>query len=165
MLSKLKPLEELVEITRELQANGKQVVVANGCFDLLHVGHVRYLQGARDEGDVLIVAVNADTSVRSLKGPGRPLVKELERAEIVASLTCVDYVLIFSDLTVDRILESLRPDVHAKGTDYTTESVPERETVLGYGGRVAIVGDSKDRSTQEYIDKIREDGEGGSGSG
>jgi rfaE bifunctional protein nucleotidyltransferase chain/domain len=165
MLPKLKSLEQLSDIVRSHQAKGKQVVLANGCFDLLHVGHVRYLQGARSEGDILIVAVNSDSSVRSLKGRGRPLVNESERAEIVASLSCVDYVLIFGDQTVDRILETLRPNVHAKGTDYTEESVPERYTVLGYGGRIVIVGDSKDRSTQEYINKIKMDAEVGKDSG
>ena len=133
---------------------GKTIAFANGCFDLLHVGHVRYLQGAKAEADRLVVAVNADASVRGLKGPGRPVLDEHARAELVAALACVDYVVIFSDRTVDRLLTLLKPDVHCKGTDYTVDTVPERETVRAYGGRIAIVGDAKNHSTRELLAKL-----------
>lgn len=133
---------------------GRTVAFANGCFDLLHVGHVRYLQGAKAEADRLVVAVNADDSVRGLKGPGRPILDEHARAELVAALACVDYVVIFSDATVDRLLRLLQPDVHCKGSDYTVDTVPERETVRAYGGRVAIVGDPKDHSTRELLARL-----------
>lgn len=130
------------------------VVLANGVFDLFHVGHVRYLEAAAREGDVLVVAVNSDASTRAYKGPDRPRVPEDERAEIVASLACVDHVVVFDDPDVVAILQSLRPDVHAKGTDYTTETVPERHIVASYGGRVAICGDPKDHSTTEMITRL-----------
>jgi rfaE bifunctional protein nucleotidyltransferase chain/domain len=136
------------------RAAGRTVAFANGCFDLLHVGHVRYLQGARAEADTLVVAVNSDASVRGLKGEGRPVLDEAARAELVASLRCVDHVVIFDDPTVDRLLTTLRPDVHCKGTDYTVDTVPERETVRAYGGRVAIVGDPKDHSTRELLARL-----------
>src|SRR5688572_4793745 len=133
---------------------GRTVAFANGCFDLLHVGHVRYLQGARAEADRLIVAINSDRSTRGLKGEGRPILDEAARAELVGALRCVDYVVIFDDPTVDRLLHLLKPDVHCKGTDYTVETVPERETVRSYGGRVAIVGDPKDHSTRALLAKL-----------
>lgn len=136
------------------RAAGRTVAFANGCFDLLHVGHVRYLQGARAEADTLVVAVNSDASVRGLKGDGRPVLDEAARAELVASLRCVDHVVIFDDPTVDRLLLTLKPDVHCKGTDYTVETVPERETVRAYGGRVAIVGDPKDHSTRDLLARL-----------
>jgi rfaE bifunctional protein nucleotidyltransferase chain/domain len=151
---KLKNLEELLGIVAAARAGGRTVVFANGCFDLIHVGHIRYLQGARALGDILILALNGDRSVRMLKGEGRPLMPAEERAEIMAALECVDYVTIFEDLTVDGLLLALRPAVHAKGTDYTEETVPERETVLSYGGRVAIVGDPKEHSTRGYLQQI-----------
>ncbi len=147
-------LEEAAEVAARLKAEGKRLVLANGCFDLLHVGHVRYLQGARRLGDALLVAVNSDASVRRLKGPGRPLMAESERAEIVSALGCVDYVLIFPDDTVDALISGLRPAVHAKGTDYTEETVPERASVLSAGGAVAIVGDAKRHSTRDLIQTI-----------
>ncbi len=147
-------LEQAGRIVQDAHAKGKTVVMANGCFDLIHVGHVRYLEGARAEGDLLIVAVNSDASVRSLKGPGRPVIPEDERAEIVSAFQSVDYVFFFDEPTVDRILRMLRPDVHAKGTDYTAETVPERETVRSYGGRVAIVGDPKDHSSRDLISRL-----------
>jgi rfaE bifunctional protein nucleotidyltransferase chain/domain len=128
---------------------------ANGCFDLLHVGHVRYLEAARAEADRLIVAVNADESVAALKGPGRPLMPEGERAELLAALSAVDYVVIFPDRTVDRLLQTLKPAVHCKGTDYTPDTVPERDIVRAYGGRTAIVGDPKDHATRDVIQRIR----------
>lgn len=155
MLKKIQSLSDTERLVREQKASGHSVVMANGCFDLLHVGHIRYLRAAREEGDFLLVAVNGDASVRKLKGPERPLMNELERAEILAALECVDLVTIFNDATVDNLLRRLQPDVHAKGTDYTAESVPERMTVLSYGGRIAIVGDPKDHSTRDYLAKIR----------
>jgi len=142
------------EIVAQARAVGHKVVFANGCFDLLHAGHVRYLESAKGLGDMLIVGINSDTCVAALKGAGRPLQSEADRAEILASMQCVDYVLLFDAPTVDGILKELRPDVHAKGTDYTQESVPERNTVLAYGGQVAIVGDPKDHSTKDLIQII-----------
>jgi rfaE bifunctional protein nucleotidyltransferase chain/domain len=131
-------------------------VLANGCFDVLHVGHVRYLAGAAALGEVLVVAINADASVRALKGNGRPVMPAEERAELVAALCDIDYVTIFDSPTVEPILRVLRPDVHAKGTDYTLETVPERAIVAEYGGRVAIVGDPKDHSTTELLDRLKQ---------
>ncbi len=136
------------------RAAGLTVAFANGCFDLLHVGHVRYLAAAAAEADRLIVAVNGDAAAGA-KGPGRPLLKAEDRAEIVAALRVVDYVTIFEEPTVDTLLTLLRPDVHCKGTDYTPETVPERATVAAYGGRIAIVGDPKDHSTRDLLDRIR----------
>lgn len=133
----------------------ERIVFANGCFDTLHVGHIRYLEGARAEGDILVVGVNDDSNVYSLKGPGRPVLDENARAELVAALRCVDYVVLFSEPTVETLLEELRPDVHAKGTDYTAETVPERATAARLGIRVAIVGDPKDHSTRSLFDAIR----------
>lgn len=147
--------KEIREIIRKEHTAGKTVVFTNGCFDLLHVGHIRYLQAAKQEGDTLLTAVNSDISVRKLKGPERPLMPEEERVELLSALECTDLILVFDDETVDRLLMELRPDVHAKGTDYTPETVPERDTVLGYGGRIAIVGDPKDHSTRDFISAIR----------
>jgi rfaE bifunctional protein nucleotidyltransferase chain/domain len=134
--------------------NGARVVLANGCFDMLHVGHVRYLEGARALGDLLVVAINSDEQVTALKGGGRPLIPERERAELVASLRAVDVVTIFPEPTVEALIRVIRPDVHAKGTDYTEETVPERDVVRSYGGRVAIVGDPKDHSTSEMLKRV-----------
>jgi rfaE bifunctional protein nucleotidyltransferase chain/domain len=139
----------------EYKRRGQRIVFANGCFDTLHVGHIRYLEGARREGDVLIVGVNADSSVCGLKGPGRPILDENARAQLVAALRSVDYVLLFAEPNVETLLEDLRPDVHAKGTDYTAESVPERAVAARLGIRVAIVGDPKDHSTRELLESIR----------
>ena len=144
------------ELARNLRAQTKKVVFANGCFDILHVGHVRYLQGARSEGDALIVGVNADSSVCRLKGPGRPILDEGARALLVAALRAVDYVVIFPEPNVEALLEELRPDVHAKGTDYSAESVPERATADRLGIRVAIVGDPKNHSTRELLRSVRQ---------
>ena len=133
---------------------GARIVLANGCFDLFHVGHIRYLAGAKALGDVLIVGLNSDEQVRKLKGANRPFMPEQERAEIVAALKCVDYVTIFNEPTVTELIRAVRPDFHAKGTDYTTETVPEREIVKEYGGRVAIVGDPKDHSSTDLIQLV-----------
>ena len=134
---------------------GRRVVLANGCFDLLHAGHVRYLEGARSLGDLLIVGINSDDQVTRLKGQGRPILPERDRAEIVASLEAVDVVTIFDEATVTELLLATRPDVHAKGTDYTEETVPERHVVRSFGGRVRIVGDPKDHSTSELIRRFQ----------
>jgi rfaE bifunctional protein nucleotidyltransferase chain/domain len=149
--NKLVSIDDLQAITADLKQFRKIIVLANGCFDLLHVGHIRYLEGAKQMGDVLIVGLNNDSSVRTLKGPGRPVMPDYERAEILAGFSCVDYVVIFEDLTVETLLLRLKPDVHCKGTDYTTETVPERDVVRSYGGRVAIVGDPKSHSTRDLI--------------
>lgn len=133
---------------------GASVVLANGCFDLLHVGHIRYLEAARILGDVLVVAINSDEQVRGLKGANRPLMPERERAEIIAALRVVNFVTIFNEPTVAEIIRAVRPDVHAKGTDYTAASVPEREIVIACGGRVAIVGDPKNHSTTSLIEQV-----------
>jgi len=146
---------ELQDLVRQDRASGQTVAFANGCFDVLHVGHIRYLQGAAAEADRLIVAINDDASVAGLKGPGRPIFTAAERAEMVAALEGVDYVIVFADPDVNRLLGLLRPDVHCKGTDYTADTVPERETVRAYGGRVAIVGDPKDHSTRDLLARIR----------
>ena len=146
--------DRLTELIADDRALGKTVALANGCFDLLHVGHVRYLRGASLEADRLIVAVNDDRSVAALKGQGRPVQVAVERAEIVAALEMVDYVIVFSEPTVTNLLRLFQPNVHCKGTDYTIETVPERSVVLDYGGRTAIVGDSKDHSTREVISRI-----------
>jgi rfaE bifunctional protein nucleotidyltransferase chain/domain len=151
---KIKSIKELKAIVPKIRASGRKIVFANGCFDLIHAGHVRYLQGAKALGDVLILGINSDTCVTALKGKGRPLQPEAERAEILASFECVDYVLLFDTPTVDGILKELRPDIHAKGTDYTEETVPERDTVRAFGGKVAIVGDPKDHSTRDLIQII-----------
>ena len=145
---------ELIEYVRRDRAAGRTMAFANGCFDLLHVGHVRYLQGAAQEADRLIVAVN-DDAVAGAKGPGRPVMPAADRAELVAALGGVDYVIIFPEPTVTPLLELLRPDVHCKGTDYTADTVPERDTVRAYGGRVAIVGDPKDHSTRDLLARLR----------
>lgn len=146
--------EELVKRVTADRANGSRVVLANGCFDVLHVGHVRYLAGARELGDVLVVGVNSDEQVARLKGAGRPILPESERAEIVAALQSVTYVTVFDEPTVEELLLTLKPDVHAKGTDYTEDSVPERDVVRSYGGRVAIVGDPKDHSTSAILARL-----------
>ena len=143
--------DSLVNLITIERAKGSRIVLANGCFDVLHAGHVRYLEGARALGDVLVVAINSDFQVGRLKGKGRPILLERERAELVASLEAVDWVTIFDEPTVTELLLSIKPDVHAKGTDYTEQTVPERDVVRSYGGRVAIVGDPKNHSTTELI--------------
>jgi rfaE bifunctional protein nucleotidyltransferase chain/domain len=151
---KILTLEALQPVVEKHRQNRKTIIFANGCFDLLHVGHIRYLEGARRLGDILIVGLNSDDSVKKLKGPLRPLMPENERAEILAAISYVDHIVIFDEPTVQRLLLQLRPDVHCKGTDYTLESVPEREVVLSYGGKIAIVGDPKDHSTRDFIQEI-----------
>jgi rfaE bifunctional protein nucleotidyltransferase chain/domain len=146
---------ELVAAVAREREEGRTIAFANGCFDLLHVGHVRYLQGAAEVADRLVVAVNDDRSVAGLKGPGRPILAGSDRAELVAALRGVDYVILFGDPTVERLLRLLKPDVHCKGTDYTVESVPERAVVQSYGGRTAIVGDQKSHATRDLIERIR----------
>ena len=147
---------DLAAAVEEDRRAGRLVGFANGCFDILHVGHVRYLEGAKALVDRLIVAVNDDGSVRELKGEGRPVMAGAARAELVAALRCVDYVVLFGDRTVGRLLQELKPDVHCKGTDYTVDSVPEREIVRAYGGRTAIVGDPKDHSTRDLLARIQQ---------
>ena len=147
--------DELFERVREDRARGLTIAFANGAFDLLHVGHIRYLEGAKREADRLIVAINSDRSVRALKGPTRPILPEADRAELVEALRAVDYVVIFDEPTVTPLLELLKPDVHCKGTDYTVDTVPERDTVRAYGGRIAIVGDPKDHSTTDLLSRLR----------
>ena len=146
---------ELAERIAADRAAGHTIAFANGCFDLLHVGHIRYLAAAAAEADRLIVAVNDDNSVKRLKGEGRPILSAADRAELVAALRVVDYVVIFQEPTVGPLLELLRPDVHCKGTDYTVDTVPERDIVKAYGGRVAIVGDPKDHSTRDLLARVR----------
>lgn len=152
--TKILSLEALQPLVTDLKKRGRKVVLANGCFDWLHVGHVRYLREARQLGDCLVVAVNADASVRALKGPPRPLMPEEERAEILAALFCVDYVLVFEELNVEKVLRALQPHVHCKGTDYSEQTVPEREVVLSYGGRIAIAGDPKNHSTWSLVRRL-----------
>jgi rfaE bifunctional protein nucleotidyltransferase chain/domain len=148
-------LADLIEQIARDRAAGRTVALANGCFDVLHVGHVRYLQGAAAEADCLVVAINDDESVQMLKGAGRPIMPSADRAELVAGLAAVDYVVIFEGRTVGDVLQALRPDVHCKGTDYTVDSVPERAIVAAYGGRTAIVGDPKNHSTRELLARVR----------
>jgi rfaE bifunctional protein nucleotidyltransferase chain/domain len=153
--SKIVKREWLRSKLAEHKKRAQRIVFANGCFDTLHVGHIRYLEGASHEGDILVVGVNADSSVCDLKGPGRPILDESARALLVAALRPVDYVLLFSEPSVESLLEDLRPDVHAKGTDYTAETVPERATAKRLGIRVAIVGDPKDHSTRDLLASVR----------
>lgn len=154
MTGKVITRAEVAALGERLRKEGRKIGFANGCFDLFHVGHVRYLEGARQQGGVLVVGVNSDRSVRQLKGEGRPLLPEDARAELLAAVECVDYVVIFDDLTAENLLRDLRPDVHCKGTDYTEASVPEREVVRRWGGRVVIVGDPKDHSTRDVLARI-----------
>jgi rfaE bifunctional protein nucleotidyltransferase chain/domain len=156
MSDKILSRDDLKRRVAEWRSRGERIVMANGCFDVLHVGHVRYLKAAKELGNRLIVAVNSDASVRGLKGDGRPVMPDSERAEILAALEPVDAVVIFSEPNVRALLDEIRPDVQAKGTDYTADSVPERDVVASYGGRVAIVGDPKDHSATGIINRMRE---------
>jgi rfaE bifunctional protein nucleotidyltransferase chain/domain len=148
------PRAEVAALGERLRREGRRIVFANGCFDLLHVGHVRYLQAAKEQGDVLVVGVNSDQAVAALKGPGRPLLREAWRVELVAALAGVDYVVVFDELTAEGILRDLRPHVHCKGTDYSPETVPERAVMEQLGGTVRIVGDVKTHSTREILEEI-----------
>ncbi|MDD5131982.1 MAG: adenylyltransferase/cytidyltransferase family protein [bacterium] len=154
MKSKIKSLQQLKKIVKLLKLQGRTIVLANGCFDLLHVGHIRYLEASKKLGDVLIVALNNDRSIRMIKDPLRPIIKQKARAEIVASLAAVDYVVLFGEARVDRVLMALQPAIQSKGTDYTVTSVPEKDLVTAYGGRVAIAGDKKDHATKDLIKTI-----------
>ncbi len=153
-MDKYHPLDRLAGIIRTERSRGRSIVLTNGCFDLIHVGHIRYLEEAKAQGDILVAALNSDASVRRLKGEGRPILPESERAEILAAFSCVDFVTIFKEDTVEQVLLTLKPDVHAKGSDYTTDTVPERETVRAYGGRIAITGGPKVKNTSELIRDI-----------
>jgi rfaE bifunctional protein nucleotidyltransferase chain/domain len=155
MTDKVHALDQLKAIVADERRAGHTIALANGCFDILHVGHLRYLEASRREADRLVVAINADATVRALKGDGRPVLSASDRAELVAALRCVDYIVVFEEPTVTEVLLALRPDVHCKGTDYTVGTVPEREVVRSYGGRTAIVGDPKDHSTRDLLARIR----------
>jgi rfaE bifunctional protein nucleotidyltransferase chain/domain len=154
-MNKLRELAEIKQLIETGKSKGKRIVFANGCFDILHVGHVRYLQEARALGDLLIVALNSDSSVRKLKGEGRPVIDQSGRAILLAALECVDYIVVFEDDTVDRLLVELKPHLHCKGGDYTPETVPEKETVKQYGGATSITGGEKVQSTRWLFEEIR----------
>ena len=153
-MKKRHSLEQLIKIINGHKHKGEKVVLANGCFDLIHVGHIRYLKESKERGDVLVVALNSDASVRTLKGEGRPILLEKEREEIISSFYFVDYVTFFDELNVEKILLALKPDIHAKGSDYTKNTVPEKETVKKYGGAIAITGGPKIKSTSQLIEEI-----------
>ena len=157
-LTKFHPLDELVEVTAEERKKGKTIALANGGFDLVHIGHVRYLQGAKNEADILVLALNSDRSLKTLKGETRAILEQNQRIRIMAAFECVDYVTLFDETTVDNVLLTLKPDVHCKGSDYTVDTVPERETVRSYGGRIAIVGGDKIRNTSDIIEGIKDRG-------
>ena len=154
MSAKIIPRAQVSTLGERLRREGRRIAFANGCFDLLHVGHVRYLRGAKDQGDVLVVGVNSDRAVTTLKGPGRPLLPAEARVELVAAFACVDYVVIFDDLTAEGVLRDLRPHVQCKGTDYSAETVPERAVMEELGGTVRIVGDTKSHSTRALLDEL-----------
>ena len=153
-MKKIQLLPELENIIEKHKQDGDRVILANGCFDLIHTGHIRYLKDSKNRGDILVVALNSDSSVRRLKGKGRPILPEEERGEIIASFSFVDYVTFFDEPKVDGVLRALKPHVHAKGSDYTVETVPERETVKEYGGEIDITGGPKIKSTSELIEEI-----------
>jgi len=153
-LKKLLSISRLKKIIQEQKKKGKRVVLANGCFDLIHAGHIRYLREAKGQGDILVVALNSDSSVRKLKGEGRPILNQKERVEIVSSFSFVDHLTTFKEINVEKVLLALKPDIHAKGSDYTMDTVPEKETVKSYGGAVVIVGGAKINSTSEIIKRM-----------
>jgi len=153
--SRILDRETVISKTKLAKQAGQTIVFANGCFDVLHAGHIRYLQGARALGEVLVVAINSDEQVKALKGNGRPILGERDRAELVASIEGVEFVTIFDEPTVEQLLLAIKPDVHAKGTDYTEETVPERDVVRSFGGRTAIVGDPKNHSTSEMLKRFK----------
>jgi len=154
---KVKTPIELYKILELLKKKGKKIVFCNGCFDLIHVGHIRYLKSAKSLGDILVLALNSDESVRKLKGKGRPVLPLEERIEILSEFPFIDYITYFDENNVSSLLKLLKPDIHAKGTDYTVENVPERDTVIAYGGKVAIAGDTKNHSTRDIIKKLKEE--------
>ncbi len=154
-LTKFVSLEDLQGVLAGERKKNKTIALANGGFDLLHIGHIRYLQGAKETADILVVALNSDQSLKTLKGQKRAILDEQSRVRIIASLECVDYVTLFSETTVDRVLLTLKPDFHCKGSDYTVDTVPERETVKSYGGQIAIVGGDKIRSTSHIIEEVK----------
>lgn len=153
-MKKLYSLPQLKKIIEEEKKKGKRIVLANGCFDLIHVGHIRYLKESRQRGDMLVLALNSDSSISKLKGKGRPILNEKERVEILSSFSFIDYITVFEEKNVKNVLLALKPDLHAKGTDYTKETVPERETVIEYGGEIAITGGPKVRYTSQLIKQI-----------
>lgn len=153
-MKKLYPLSQLTKIIQEHKKRGQKVVLANGCFDLIHVGHIRYLKESKKKGDILVLALNSDSSIRKLKGEGRPILNQKERADIASSFYFIDYITFFDEPNVEKILLALKPDIHAKGSDYTEETVPEKETVKGYGGTIAITGGPKIKSTSQLIKEI-----------
>jgi len=153
-LKKLYTLHQLKKIISAHEKRGRRIVLANGCFDLIHLGHIRYLKEAKKRGDILVVALNSDSSVRKLKGKGRPILNQKERAEIISSFYFVDYITFFNETNVARVLLALKPDFHAKGSDYTVKTVPEKETVKEYGGKIAITGGPKIKSTSQLIAEI-----------
>jgi len=153
-LKKLYSLSQLKKIIQEHKKRGQKVVLANGCFDLIHLGHIRYLKESKKKGDILVVALNSDSSVRVLKGKGRPILNQKERTEIISSFSFIDYITFFKENNVEKVLLALKPDIHAKGSDYSEETVPEKETVKGYGGSITITGGPKIRSTSQLIKEI-----------
>lgn len=153
-MKKLYTLSQLKKIIQEHKKRGQKVVLANGCFDLIHVGHIRYLKESKKKGDILVLALNSDSSIRKLKGEGRPILNQKERADITSSFYFIDYITFFDEPNVEKILLALKPDIHAKGSDYTEETVPEKETVKGYGGTIAITGGPKIKSTSQLIKEI-----------
>ena len=156
MKNKIKSIKELVGIVKELKIDGKSVVFSNGCFDILHVGHTKYLEEAKKLGDVLIVGLNSDSSTRRLKGENRPIMDENDRAELLCALECIDYVTIFSDMTPEPLIERLKPDIHVKGGDYKLEDLPERKVVMGYGGKVILLDVVAGKSTKLIIETIKD---------
>ena len=154
-LTKFYPLDKLQAVLAEERENNKTIALANGGFDLIHIGHIRYLKGAKETADTLVVALNSDTSLKKLKGDSRAVLDEKSRVRVIASFECVDYVTVFYESTVDNVLLTLKPDIHCKGSDYTVDTVPERETVRSYGGKIAIVGGDKIRNTSDIIKHIR----------
>ena len=153
-MKKLYTLSQLTRIIQEHKKRGQKVVLANGCFDLIHVGHIRYLKESKKKGDILVLALNSDSSIRKLKGKGRPILNQKERAVIASSFYFIDYITFFDEPNVEKVLLALKPDIHAKGSDYTEETVPEKETVKGYGGTIAITGGPKIKSTSQLIKEI-----------
>jgi rfaE bifunctional protein nucleotidyltransferase chain/domain len=153
-LKKLYTLSQLTKIIQEHKKRGQKVVLANGCFDLIHIGHIRYLKESKKKGDILVLALNSDSSIRKLKGEGRPILNQKERAVIASSFYFIDYITFFNEPNVEKVLLALKPDIHAKGSDYTEETVPEKETVKGYGGTIAITGGPKIKSTSQLIKEI-----------